>query len=56
MPIPIAHAFADGPLHSSNKSILTEVSTKYVDSPKSLTPNETAAMVIDGQELVMGLG
>ena len=56
MPVPLSLTSTDGSLHSANKSILADVLTHDVETPPSVTLSGTAALVIDGQALVMAIG
>ena len=56
MTIPLSLACSDGSLHTANKSILADVLSNDVETPSTLTLPGSAALLIDGQALEMGVG
>ena len=56
MYMPLSLANTCGSLHSTNKSLLTNIFTQNVQTPPTLFCAGTSCLLIDGQSLVMPLG
>jgi len=55
MSVPLSLTKINGTLHSPNKSLLSNIMTKYLLTPSTISLDGPRCLLIDGQALVMAL-